>query len=91
MAASTTTNYLSNRKVKIKHPLADTLSISTGAGAYAGMHTSEIAFFKNNQWVVSAIEPFIDYGYDEPDTSDTYVYGYVPNELIDAFIAENGV
>mgnify|MGYP003351869041 FL=1 len=39
-------HYIDNRKVKINHPLADTLSISTGGGAYAGMHTSEIAFFR---------------------------------------------
>lgn len=91
MAASTTTNYISNRKVKIKHPLADTLSISTGAGAYAGMHTSEIAFFLNNEWVVTPIEPFADYHDGSPDDADTAVYPYVPNELIDAFIAENGV
>jgi hypothetical protein len=84
-------NYISNRRVKIKHPQADTLSISTGAGAYAGMHTSEIAFFLNGQWVVDPIEPFATYHDGSPSDSDTAVYPYVPNELIDAFIEENGI
>lgn len=89
MDASMVNNYISNRKVKIKHPLADTLSIATGPGAYAGMHTSEIAFFKNNEWVVTPIEPFADYHDESPADADTAVYPYVPNELIEAFIDEN--
>jgi hypothetical protein len=89
MDASTTTNYLSNRKVKIKHPQADTLSISTGAGAYAGMYTSEIAFFSRGQWVLDPIEPFADYHDGSPSDASTAVYPYVPNELIEAFIVEN--
>ena len=82
-------HYFDNRKVKIRHPKADTLSISTGGGAYAGMHTSEIAFFLKGEWVVDPIEPFADY-HDGSD-SDTAVYGWVPNDLIDAFIDENGI
>lgn len=84
-------HYFDNRKVKIQHPLADTLSISTGAGAYAGLYTSEIAFFLNGQWVVDPIEPFSLYHDGTPSDADTAVYPYVPNDLIDAFIAENGV
>jgi hypothetical protein len=83
-------HYIDNRRVKINHPLADTLSISTGKGAYAGMHTSEIAFFKNGEWVIDPIEPFADYHDGSPNDSSTAVYPYVSNELIDAFISENG-
>ena len=77
-----------NRKVKIKHPNADTLSISTGEGIYSGPSTSEIAFFLNNEWVVTPIEPFSDYHDGSPSDSSTAVYPYVPNELIDAFIEQ---
>jgi hypothetical protein len=91
MDASIPTNYISNRRVKIKHPQADTLSISTGSGAYAGMHTSEIAFFSKGNWVIDPIEPFADYHDGSPSNSSTAVYPYVPNELIDAFIQENGI
>ena len=80
-----------NRKVKIKHPNADTLSISTGEGIYSGPSTSEIAFFLNNEWVVTPIEPFSDYHDGSPSDSSTAVYPWVPNELIDAFIAENAI
>ena len=83
------TTYLCNLKVKIKHPLADTLSISTGAGAYAGVNTSEIAFFLKGEWVVTPIEPFAEYHDGSPNDADTAVYLYVPNELLDAFISEN--
>jgi hypothetical protein len=82
---------INNRRVKIKHPNADTLSISTGKGAYAGKSTSEIAFFLNNEWVVTPIEPFADYHDGSPSDAETAVYGWVPNNLIDAFIAENAV
>jgi hypothetical protein len=79
-------HYIDNRRVKIKHPLADTLSISTGAGAYAGMHTSEIAFFKNGEWVVDPIEPFAAYHDGSPNDSDTAVYPYVDNDVLERFI-----
>ena len=78
-----------NRRVKINHPNADTLSISTGAGAYAGVYTSEIAFFSKGEWVVTPIEPFAEYHDGSPSDADTAVYLYVPNELLDAFISEN--
>lgn len=84
-------DYLSNRKVKIKHPNADTISISTGAGAYAGVHTSEVAFFLNNEWVVAPIEPFAEYHDGSPNDADTAVYPWVPNDLIEAFLEENGI
>jgi hypothetical protein len=83
------TTYISNHKVKINSPYADTLSIATGAGSYSGVNTSEIAFFLNNEWVVVPIEPFAEYHDGSPSDADTAVYLYVPNELLDAFISEN--
>jgi hypothetical protein len=80
-----------NKHIKIKHPLADTISISTGEGIYSGGATSEIAFFLNNKWVVTPIEPFADYHDGSPSDSSTAVYPWVPNELIEAFILENCV
>lgn len=80
------TTYLSNRTVKINHPLADTLSISTGLGAYASVATSEIAFFKNGEWVVDPIEPFAAYHDGSPSDSSTAVYLYVDNDVLDRFI-----
>ena len=81
---------INNRKVKINHPMADTLSISTGEGAYGGENTSEIAFFKNNDWVVIAIPEFSKYHDGSPRNSDTAVYPWVPNELINKFLEEWG-
>ena len=78
-----------NDKVKIKHPNADTLSISVGHGTYSDENTSEIAFFLKGEWVVTPIEPFADYHDGSPSDSSTAVYLYVPNELVDAFISEN--
>lgn len=74
---------------KIKHPMADTISVITGTGAYAGKNTSEIAFFMKGDWVVSPIEPFADYHDGSDLGADTAVYPYVPNDLITAFLAEN--
>jgi hypothetical protein len=76
-------------RIRITHPKADTVSIVSGGLAYAGDNTSEIAFFLKGEWVVDPIEPFADY-HDGSD-SDTAVYPYVPDELIDAFLAENGI
>lgn len=77
------------RRVKIRHPKADEISIIDHEYAYCGEGTSEIAFFLNGKWVTERIEPFSEY----IDTigGDTAVYGWVPNELIEAFLDENGV
>ena len=77
---------INNRKVKINHIMADTISISTGQGAYDGENTSEIAFFRNNDWQVIAIPDFAIYHDGSSSNADTAVYPYVPNELIDAFL-----
>lgn len=76
-------------RYKIKHPIADTISVVNHQGAYAGENTSEIAFFHKGDWVVSPIEPFADYHDGSPEDADTAVYHYVPNDLINAFLAEN--
>ena len=79
---------INNRKVKINHPMADTISISIGQDAYCGDNSSEIAFFKNNDWVVIVIPEFSPYHDGSPNNSDTAVYPWVPNELIDKFLAK---
>lgn len=76
-------------RYKIKHPMADTLSVVNGLGTYAGANTSEIAFFHKGEWVVTPIEPFADYHDGSDWDADTAVYPYVPNDLITAFLEEN--
>ena len=73
--------------IKINHPMADEISIIDHEHAYARQgSTSEIAFFMNREWVLDIIEPFGAYA-DLP-AGDTLVYGWVPNEMLDAFLAE---
>ena len=80
-------------KHRINHPKADVISvIKTCPGemrAYAGKNSSEIAFFLNGEFVIEPIEPFAEY-HDGSD-SDAAVYGWVPDELIDAFLSENEI
>jgi hypothetical protein len=78
-------------RIRITHPKADTVSIVSGGLAYAGDNTSEIAFFLKGEWVVDPIEPFADYHDGGPSDAPSAVYLYVPDELIDAFLAENGI
>ena len=66
--------------------MADTLSISTGSNAYSGDNSSEIAFFKNNDWQVIPIPEFATYHDGSPSNAETAVYPYVPNELIEKFL-----
>jgi hypothetical protein len=77
---------LDNKKIKINHMMADQISISTGSNAYSGDNSSEIAFFKNRNWVVVPIPEFATYHDGSDSIADTAVYPYVPNELIDAFL-----
>ena len=76
-------------KMRIKHPMADTISVVNQFGTYSGDNTSEVAFFLKGEWVVTPIEPFADYHDGSPSDADTAVYPYVPNDLIDAFLDEN--
>ena len=66
--------------------MADTISISTGSNAYSGDNSSEIAFFKNNDWVVVPIPEFATYHDGSSSIADTAVYPYVPNEKIEKFL-----
>ena len=76
-------------RYKIKHPMADTISVVNHSIAYAGKNSSEVAFFLRGEWVTEPIEPFADY--HDGSELDSAVYGWVPNKLTDAFLAENGV
>jgi len=76
-------------RYKIKHPMADTISVVNHSFAYAGENTSEVAFFLKGEWVVSPIEPFADYHDGSDWDADTAVYPYVPNDLIESFLEEN--
>lgn len=71
-------------QITINHPQADLISILTGTGTYAGKNTSELAFFKNDTWVLDTITEFADYA-EEP-AGDTRIYLWVPNTLIADFL-----
>jgi hypothetical protein len=77
---------LNNKKIKINHPMADTISISTGQGAYSGDNNSEIAFFQWGDWQVIPIPEFATYHDGSDSVADTAVYPYVPNEKIENFL-----
>ena len=77
---------INNKKIKINHMMADTISISTGTHIYNGDNSSEIAFFKNNDWVVVPIPEFATYHDGSDSIADTAVYPYVPNEKIEKFL-----
>jgi hypothetical protein len=73
----------------IVHPQADEISVQNSEYHMCRKGiSSEIAFFLNGKWVCDPIEPFADY--HDGSIGGTSVYGYVPDELIDAFMAENG-
>lgn len=80
---------LINRKFAIDHPRADTLSVSVGMGTYSDEDCSEIAFFKNDEWVTDLIPPFVSYADDMAGKSR--VYCYVPDQMIKVFLEEHGV
>lgn len=76
--------------IKINHPMADTISIIDNdkygslIRAQAGKGSCEIAFFKNGDWVTDVIPEFSDYV--DSYVSDTRIYCWVPNNLIDEFL-----
>lgn len=74
----------------IVHPMADEISVQDSSYHMCrpGI-SSEIAFFLNGEWVIEPIEPFADYHDGSDADASTAVYGWVPNELIDAFLHEN--
>lgn len=72
----------------IVHPQADEISVQNSEYHMCRKGiSSEIAFFKDGEWVIDPIEPFADY---HDGGHSTAVYPYTPDELIDAFLAENG-
>jgi len=80
MDASTITNLPTVHRFKIRHPLANEVSVLNEPTS--GSH-AEIAFFSDDEWV---IDPLIEFaGYAEP-TSTTLVYRYVPKYLLSAFV-----
>jgi hypothetical protein len=65
-------NDIINAKAKIAHPMADEVSIAIGRGAYARFpHSVELAFFKNDEWVIEPLPEFAALYSHE-------VYPYVP-------------
>ena len=77
---------LGHMKIKINHPMADTMSRVNFKGTYSGEGTSELAFFRNNDWQVIAIPEFAIYHDGSSSNADTAVYPWVPNEVIDEFL-----
>ena len=74
----------------IVHPLADHISVQDSPSHHAVLGvSSELAFFYRGKFQVEIIEEFADYS-DGAD-GDTRVYSYVPNELVDEFLATWGV
>ena len=71
-------------RIRINHPMADTISVISGFGAYAGKNSVEIAFFKDGDFVVPPIPEFAQY--HDGSTEDSAVYPYVPRELVDEFL-----
>jgi hypothetical protein len=76
--------------IRISHPMADKVSVQdTKYHHCTPGKSSEIAFFKNGNFVVDPIAPFEKYhDGSDPATHTTAVYDYVPNELIDEFLSE---
>jgi hypothetical protein len=73
-------------KTKINHPLADTVSVVVGIGTYSTTSQSELAFFKDGEWVTQIIPEFENYHDGSPIHADTCVYPWVPNELVNEFL-----
>ena len=70
------------RRIKLTHPSAYQISIVTGPGTYSNSDHTEIAFMdKAGEFITTPIEPFQEY-------YDYQVYPYVPNDLIESFLAE---
>lgn len=73
-------------RYKIKHPMADTMSVIDHSLAYSGKKSSELAFFHRGEWIVRPIPEFAQYHDGTPEDHDTAVYPWVPNELIKSFL-----
>lgn len=71
-------------RYRINHPMANRMSVIDHHIAYSGKGTSELAFFQGRKWVTEPIPEFAAY-HDNSD-SDTAVYGWVPNKLVEEFL-----
>jgi len=71
--------------IQINHPLATSISVQDTEHHYCipGV-SSEIAFFKGGKFVTKLIKPFEEYS--QGNESDTMIYSFVPNELIEEFL-----
>lgn len=74
-----------NHQVPINHPLADSISVQNSSFHYANDECSELAFFKNGEFVLEIIPEFKGYEVDNFG-SDTLVYSLVPDELVEKFL-----
>jgi hypothetical protein len=79
-----------NTPVKINHPLATSMSVQESPAHYCtpGV-SSEIAFFKNGNFVTQLISPFEKYS--QGNEADTMIYSFVPNNLIEEFLQDYGI
>lgn len=79
-----------NDTIKINHPLANRISVQNSPSHYCTPgQSSEIAFFRNGVFQTAIINEFAKYALD--NESDTMVYSFVPNELIDEFLSKYSV
>jgi hypothetical protein len=77
-------------RIAIRHRLANLISVQNHGGAYAGANTSELAFFRDDEWVVEPIPEFADYHDGSPMNADLAIYGWVPNDLVLQFLKKFG-
>ena len=75
-----------NDGIKINHPLADKISVQTSRFHYASENTSEVALFLKGKFQTVVVDEFADYA--DGQASDTLVYGFVPNDIIESFLEE---
>ena len=73
-----------NDGIKINHPLADRISVQTSRFHYASENTSEVALFLKGKFQTVVVDEFAEYA--DGEASDTLVYGFVPNEIVDEFL-----
>jgi len=77
--------YLVRYTARIRHNLADEVSVVIGEGAYANFpHSVELAFFQDGEW--AQLLPELSFYADVP-AGDTIVYPYVPLGVFAAFMS----
>lgn len=74
-----------NDRIKINHPMADSISVQDSPSHYCiNGESSELAFLYRGRFQLETMEEFADYS--EYSEGDTRVYSYVPNELVESFL-----